>query len=150
MLGPVLLNIFFNNIENGIECILSKFADGTKMGGAVYSLEGRNPNPERLTSGPTSFNKARYKILNVGQVDLHYQYRLGDEWIERSPMKDLAVLVNAKLDMILWMCTCRPQCQVYSGLHHKKHGQQVENEIVILVGEEDRKVRTGKDYEDEN
>jgi len=107
VLGPVLFNIFINDIDSEIKCILSKSADDTKLSGAVVAPEAWSVIQRDLDKlkkwdcvNVMRFNKAKCKILHVGRSNPWYQYMLVDEGNESSPSeKHLGVLVDKKLEM---------------------------------------------------
>ncbi|PKU35649.1 hypothetical protein llap_14051 [Limosa lapponica baueri] len=107
VLSPALLNIFINNLDEGTECTLSKFAEDTKLGGVADTPEGCaaiQQDLDRLESwvvrSLTKFNKSKCRVLCLGSNNPINQYRVGGDLLQSSSVEgDLGVLVDNRMTM---------------------------------------------------
>ncbi|KAK4807496.1 hypothetical protein QYF61_023719 [Mycteria americana] len=109
VLGPVLFNIIINDLDEGIECTCSKFADDTSWAGALISLRVGRLYRGIWTGWIDGPRPIRW-VLHLGHNNPMQLYRLGGEWLESClAEKDLGLLVDIRLNMsqqcvqeILW------------------------------------------------
>jgi len=90
ILGPALFNILINDLDGGVECTLSKFADDTKLIRVADTPEGRAAIQRDLdwlekwaNRHLMKFNKEKCKDLHLGNNNSTHQYMLEDTQLER-------------------------------------------------------------------
>ena len=107
LLGPMLFKIFINDLNEGIEGALIKFADERKLGGIANTLEDRLNIQKDLIrlehwalSNKMQFSGRKSKVLHLSRRNKMHRYRISSTWHDSSICeRDLGVLVDHCLRM---------------------------------------------------
>ena len=140
VLGPVLFNIFVGDTDSGIKCTLNRSADDTKLSSAVVTLEGRDAiqrDLDKLESWAYAnfmkFNKTMCKVLHLCQGNLKCRYRVGREWLDRSPgEKELVVPADERFN-VSQQCALAAQKANYILSYIKRSVTIRSREVILLI-----------------
>ena len=105
VLGPILFLIYINDIDEGLVCRLSKFADDTKIGNSAATPLQRQTIQSDLDKlfhwsqeWQMDFNVNKCKVLNIGSKNIKSSYTMNNIQLENvSNEKDLGIIITNDL-----------------------------------------------------
>ena len=129
----MLFNIFINDIDNGVECTLSKFVDDTRLWGVVNMPEGWDANQRELgklklwaQENFMRFNRSKGKVLHMGRGNPHYATNWGMKRLSTALLKRTGGTNGWQAGHEPAVCPHRPESQLHPGLHQKMCDRHVE------------------------
>uniref|UniRef100_K7F0M2 Reverse transcriptase domain-containing protein n=1 Tax=Pelodiscus sinensis TaxID=13735 RepID=K7F0M2_PELSI len=105
VLGPILFNLFINDLEKGVSSEVVKFADDTKLFRIVKTeadCEGLQEDLTKLSDWATKwqmkFNVDKCKVMHIGKNNPNYTYSMmGANLATTNQERDLGVIVDSSL-----------------------------------------------------
>jgi ribonuclease P/MRP protein subunit RPP40 len=105
VLGPLLFIIYINDIDDGLNSKVGKFADDTKLGGGVHQIQGTTTiqgDLDRIVEWAEkwqmTFNVEKCKVMHMGNKNNKVEYRIGnDKLLIVETEKDLGVWIKNDL-----------------------------------------------------
>ena len=104
VLGPILFLIYVNDIDEGLTCKISKFANDTKIMSRVTTTADKLQFQSNLNIVSWSekwqikFNINKCKILNIGNNNQYIKYTMnGSEFSKVNHEKDLVITISNDL-----------------------------------------------------
>ncbi len=88
-LGPLLFIIYLNDIDFGIENIIYKFADATKLAAKVQVVNGAIKLQQNIVkligSGDKwqmEFITNKCNVIHICKKNINFEYKMGNKWFE--------------------------------------------------------------------
>uniref|UniRef100_A0A8C3FA90 Reverse transcriptase domain-containing protein n=1 Tax=Chrysemys picta bellii TaxID=8478 RepID=A0A8C3FA90_CHRPI len=105
VLGPILCNLFINDLEKGVNSEVAKFADDTKLLKIVKTkadCDELQKDLTKLSDWTTKWqmkcNVDKCKVMHIGKNNPNYTYNMmGANLATTSQEKDLGVIVDSSL-----------------------------------------------------
>ena len=105
VLGPLLFLIYINDLDQGLKCKVSKFADDTKVATSVKYNDGCMSIQNDLNKligwadrWQMDFNSKKCKTLHLGYSNKEFNYDMNGEWLQSVDQeKDLGVIISSNL-----------------------------------------------------
>ena len=105
VLGPVLFLIYVNDIDDGLTCKISKFADDTKIASKITTTldkETLQSDLDRLACWASKwqmkFNVDKCKVLHIGSNNNRVQYLMNGQQLNAvNKEKDLGIIISSDL-----------------------------------------------------
>ena len=106
VLGPVLFLIYINDLEQGIDSAVLKFADDTKVFRVIKSDEDKtalqndiNKIKDWSDQWQMSFNAEKCHVMNIGSQNTVNTYKMGEHQMNSTKSeRDLGVIIQRDLD----------------------------------------------------
>ncbi|CAM5134922.1 unnamed protein product [Natator depressus] len=140
VLGPVLFNIFINDLEKGVNSEVAKFADDTKLLKIVKSqadCEELQKNLTKLgdwaTKWQMKFNVDKFKVMHIGKRNPNYTYTvMGSKLAVTTQERDLGVIVDSSLKSSTQCAAAVKKVNRMLGIIKKGIDNKTENIILPL------------------
>lgn len=105
VIGPILFLVYINDIDEGLSCIISKFADDTKIANSVVSKDQAKEmqnNLDKLSNWAITwqmrFNADKCKVLHIGYRNEKTNYFMdGSQLKSTNRENDLGVTISSNL-----------------------------------------------------
>ncbi|CAM5109632.1 unnamed protein product [Eretmochelys imbricata] len=140
VLGPILFNLFINDLEKGVNSEVAKFADDTKLLKILKTkadCEELQKDLTKLSDWATKwqmkFNVDKCKVMHIGKNNPNYTYNMmGANLPMTNQERDLGVIVDSSLKTSTQCAAAVKKANMMLGIIKKVIENKMENILLPL------------------